>query len=212
MSVEIVDWLNASVVVVGSGLLATEEEIKSFSAKTSREVRYISQQGPDGTEVNARLEIMREKIHVDRNPERVAITKEYPDPSLNESWDRLVEVATLVLDSSSSPNMTARGYNVALVFDQDRMATADEFIGSNIFSVLGIPKWTLIGGQAALRFRDADLQGIWTVRIEPRVGTNPHRVFLALNLHLDGPMEEGEIRRYLNAARAGAISFLEVLR
>jgi hypothetical protein len=208
MSIEIVDWLNASVVVVGSGLLATEEEIRSFAAKTSEEVHYGSLQIANGTEVTARLEIRKEQITVDRNPERVSVVKEYPDGS----WERLAEIVTFSLQSSNNLDLTARGYNVSLVFDPNQNATAEEYIVSEIFAVLAIPNWKFSGGQATLRFQDANLQGVWTVKIAPRVGRNARRVFLDLNLHLPGTIEIGEVSGYIESARDGALSFLETLK
>ena len=208
MSIEIVDWLNASVVVVGSGLLATTEEIQSFAVRTSQEVQYGSLQGPDGMEVTARIEVRKEQVTVERNPERVSIIKEYPDGS----WERLAEIATFVLESSTNPDLTARGYNVALVFDQHQRATAEEYIVSEIFAALAVPGWKFSGGQATLRFQDANLQGVWTVKIEPRISTNARRVFIDLNLHLPGAIEIGEVSGYVESARVGALSFLEALK
>ncbi len=208
MNVEIVDWLNASVVIVGSGLLETETEIRSFADRTSpQEVRYNSLQGPDGTKLTAQLEIRKERVTIEGSNERVAIVKEYPDGG----WERLADIATFVLESSANPVLTARGYNVALVFGSQHGVTADEYIVSNIFTSLTVPGWNFSGGSATLRFKDESRQGVWTVKIEPRVGSNKRRVFMDLNLHLPGAIELDEIHGYVDYVRSGVLSFLESL-
>ena len=207
MGVKVVDWLNASVVVVGSGLLATREEIQSFAVRTSQEVQWGRIQATDGTEV-ASIEVRKEQITVERSPERIIILKEYPDGC----WGRLAEIAAFVLESSREQALTARGYNVSLVFDQQQRETAGEYIASEVFAALAVPGWELRGGQATLRFRDVSSRGAWTVKIEPRVGRNPSRVFMDLNLHLPGILDINEIRGYVEAARDGALSFLGVLK
>lgn len=209
MNVEIVDWLNASVVIVGSGLLETEKEIRSFADRTSpQEVRHNYLRDPDGTKLTAQLEIRKERVTIEGSNERVAIVKEYPD----DGWERLADIATFVLESSANPVLTARGYNVALVFGSQQRVTADEYIVSNILASLAVPGWNLSGGLATLRFKDENRQGVWTVKIEPRVGSNDRRVFMDLNLHLPGAIELDEIRGYVDYARSGALSFLESLK
>ena len=208
MAVEIVEHLSANVVLLGTGLLSSEEEVKSFGANFPQEVHYEIFQNVDGTRAN-RVSIRRENITIELVPGQSIINKGYPS---GDDWQRLAEVASLAICESSKLDLRARGYNYHLVIDQSVKPTAYEYITTQVVKPLTIPGWQPIGGLTELRFLD-DGKRQWNVKIEPRLrDDNTSKLFLHFNLHMPGPPEESEVDRYVGLVRDEALAFLEQLK
>ena len=208
MAVEVIERLSISVVLLGDGLLSSDEEIKSFGDRFSQEVHHEVFQNIGGIKAS-RVSIRREKITIEFMPGQSIITKEYPS---DEDWLKFSEVAETAIEESKNLVLNARSYNFILVIDQKVKPTAYEYITAQVVTPLLIPGWMPTGGSTELRFLDTAGRR-WNVKIEPRLGDeNTSKLFLHFNLHMPGPPEENEVGKYIDLVRNEAGAFLEQLK
>ena len=210
MAVEVIERLSVSVVLVGDGLLSSDEEIKSFADSFSQEVHHELFQniGGIGSLRASRVSIRRENITIELMPGQSTISKEYPS---DDDWQTFAEAASRAIAESKSLSVNARGYNFNLVADQKVKPTAYEYITTQVVTPLLIPGWRPTGGSTQLRFMDEENRR-WSVKIEPRLGDeDTSKLFLHFHLHLPGSPEGDEVGRYVELMRSRARAFLEQL-
>ena len=208
MAGKITEWLNASVVLIGRGLLASDEELHAFGNQIQGEVRIQTLMNPDDSPGLRRIVISKHRVTVDTIAERSSILREHPD----EDWPRLAEISRLALEASNNLEIDAYGYNVALVYEQDSASTAYEYIADRVLRAPDIAGWSLRGGTAELRFYDDD-ERRWTVSVAPRFEQeNTRRLYFSLNLHVGGTaLGADEVKSQLDSVRDQAILFVEAL-
>ena len=207
MSVEITDWISASLVLVGSGLLSSEDEIRSFSSQISSEIAVESPFGSEGGLLR-RIVVNKDRIAIDLLSQRGSIKQEYPpdDPS------KLVEIAAAALQhSENKEGITAHGYNVELVYNQESYPTAYEYIANKLLMSFSRPSRNVLGASVQLRLEDNDAR-MWNIDIQPRFRRDDtNKVYCSVNLHIAGPPDVDGIHTCLADTRAKAKTFIEEL-
>ena len=186
MPAEIHDVLKINIVLVGANLLDTSKKFERFSAKVSTDVAPglgLALGGPGLIPAPGRkLKLQRDRISLDLMPNHAAVEREYPSKS---DLPRLAEVAGAAIQSSElqGKTVTAFGYNIDLVFEQQARSSALEYLGDRLFTTVGFAQsdWKLVGGLGQLTFDSSD--GRWTIRLEPRSNMDSSRGFVSLNLH-----------------------------
>ena len=186
MAVKNVDVLQANLVLVGIGLINTQEEITAFRRAVETEV--LSVEAGVGTEVVNRFHTLnRDRIGVSRVGDRTTINREYPEQA---GLERLAMVARTAIDvtNPTGDQLRALGYNVELVYEPDPQEDAIRYLAERLFmpNVLQDEGSRLIGGAARLYFEKGG-RG-WQVTLEPRLNDEEtNRIFASLNLHCPGP-------------------------
>ena len=213
MAVQIVDLLAVEFVLVGVEILNSNQAIAEFG-ETIDELAVTTIRQSDGSIGPAkRLRIDKPRIYVDLSPERTKVRQEYPS---DDVLPFLHQTISSLFEQSSTPLSTARahGYNVELTYDQDSSFPAFSYISAKLFNqTAAVEGWSLIGGSGAIRFQSRD-GTLRNVTIEPRFrDESSQRVFLSLNLHVDGSnvpaLNEivGRLAQSIDEARA----FIEAL-
>lgn len=206
MSVDITDWLSASFVLVGPGLLSSENEIRSFSSKVSSEIAVESPFGPEAGPLR-RIVLNRDRISIDLLSQRSEIKQEYPpdDPT------KLVEVTVAALqDSANKEGITAHGYSVEFVYNQNSYPTAYQYIAKKLVS-LSEPGRNVLGASVQLRLEDND-EGVWNIDIQPRFRRDDtSKVYCSVNLHVAIPPDVDSVHTCFANTRDKAIAFIKEL-
>ena len=148
MGFKVTEWLVANIVMIGPGLLASEEEIHTFGQHIPHQVRLQTMTNPDNRPIANRIEIPKDRIVIEMVPDRSSIEKEYPD----ENWTRLAEVARFAIEASKNLEIKAHGYNFSLVYQQESAPTAYEYIAARFIRPQEVLDWNLTGGSAELCF------------------------------------------------------------
>ena len=198
MAVTMTDVLKANFVLVGFGLLNTQNELTAFQKAANADVVPAGSSVIVGPPTNAAesgrlLSINRDRITLELFPSRSVITRDYP---LEQDLDRLAEVADYAVTNTGSgvQQLRAFGYNIEMVYDQDSEQTAYRYISERLFSgdILGEKGWHLAGGAATLIFEEDTKR--WSIKFEPRFRDfAATKVFLGLNLHIaEQPMPSRE--------------------
>ncbi len=205
MSIEVTDCLSASVVVVGVGLLGSEQELKSFSDSIPTEIVVENRLGPEGS-LGRRLQFNKDRILIEITPQRSSIRQEYPSDDLSI----LAGVAgNAIKHTTNVQDIRAHGYNVDLVYAQNSAISASSYIAKRMFSTF--PKneaWKVIGGHAGLRFQSNDGR-MWIADIEPRFRQDDtNKIYFRLNLHVQGRPDTDTIHDLLRRTRHEAEGFV----
>ena len=189
MAVEVHTVFKINLVLVGLGLLNTEEDTNKFIRATGSEAAisvFGAIQGATALpEQGRRMEFHLDRILVDLLPNLTKIEKAYPT-SKSADIDRLSEFIELAIENTdlNGATPTAFGYNIELAYDQTSGGAASAYLGKRLFSdsSWGMPGWDLVGGSGRMIFDSAS--GRWTVILEPRFqDAETPRLFLNLNLH-----------------------------
>ena len=190
MSVEIQAVIEANLVLIGVGLLNTQEEQLAFAKAVDTEVSGVS----SGIEVNLpagstapshQLTLAQDRIFLECSASRTRIRREYPS---KKDLDRLAEIAGLAISITNheTEQLRAIGYNVDLFYEHDSEMSSLEYLGERLIAPhvgtrTGV---NLTGASSVLRF-ESDGQ-LWQIRLEPRFNERQtNRIFASLNLHRD---------------------------
>ena len=219
MPIEIQDYLNASLVLVGGNLINTDGERASFKHSMDAEIVYSdgsldqdlsSPMVPVQAVPIRKLEISRDRVVVEVIPSRGStIKQEYPSTDLSV----LAKTATIAIRSTKEiGDITAHGYNVELVYDQTSEPLAVTYIANRVFATLPrIGGWEPSAGTANIRFRD-ESNRTWNVAIEPRFNDDSTRkIFFRLNLHFVGGPNVDDIGELFRLVLDKANEFVSVL-
>lgn len=187
MAVKILDILQANLVLVGIGLINTQEEIAAFHQAVETEV--LSVEAGVGSEVvtNRAHTLNRDRIALSRIADRMTISREYPEQA---SLERLATVARTAIDVThpTGDQLRAFGYNVELVYEPDPQENAIRYLAERLFvpNVLRDEGASLTGGAARLFFEKDGRR--WQSTLEPRLNDEAtNRIFATLNLHRAEP-------------------------
>ena len=209
--------LKANIVLVGVGLLGTQESLDAFSGSVDSDIvpagAGLITNVPAGTlEPGYALSLNRERITLELSPSRSAINRDYP--SGKNDLCTLAEIAGLAIESTSPDTARAVGYNIELIYDQDSGTPASQYLAQRLFNadLISSDTWRLVGGAGRIIFDENGHS--WRISIEPRFNDETSsRVFLSLNLHIgkDHLPEEREIEQYLRSAWDQAHNFADLL-
>ena len=181
MEVKIEDVLKIDVVLVGVGLLRTQESLDAFLASVGQEavVEPVNAIPTPGI----RIAFNRERISIVLSQGRSIIAKDYP--ALSE-LDQLADVATAAIAHSpiSDERLQAIGFNVEIVYNQFSGSTASEYISERLLStdVLNSDGWRLTVGAS----KTSSAQNGQTINqsVAPRFNDpTTTKIFASLNLH-----------------------------
>ena len=160
MAVEFQDILKVNLVLAGLGLLNTPEEVEKFRRGAETEVLMPPVPGfgigtgmptPESHQV---LTLNRERISCWRHlNSRLSSSVNYP---VVQDFERFAQVAALAIKTTDLDNraLTAYGYNMDLVFDQNSTSPTAAYLAGRLFSA-GLSEklgWSLEGGAAKLTF------------------------------------------------------------
>ena len=188
------DGLQASIVMLGVGVLNEPAEIEQFKALVESEVSVggsipLSSQTVPG-ETGRTFGLSKDRIVAESSSGRTSITKEYP---LEGDLDRLAHVAHYALEVTAAKvdSPQAIGYNLHVVYDQGLYATAEEYIGRLFARDIPCDEgWRLVGGSGQVVFSEGPDR--WSIGLQSRLQErNTTKVFLAANLHKDNPSWPG---------------------
>lgn len=219
MPIEIQDYLNANLVLVGGSLLNSDDERSSFRQSMDAEIVFSdgafahdlpSPLAPLQAVPARKLQISRHRVEVEVIPSmRSIIKQEYPSDDMSV----LAKTATVAISSTREiGEITAHGYNIELVYDQTSEPRAVTYIANRVFAALPrIEGWRPTAGTAAIRFRDST-DNTWNVTIEPRLNEDTTRkVFFRLNLHFSGGPDPEDIGKSFRLVLDRAKEFVTVL-
>ena len=186
MAVKIQDVLKVDVVLVGVGLLRTQQSLDAFLATVGKEaVVEPLNAGPNIQVPGIRIAFNRERISVVLSQGRSIIVQEYPDWS---GLNQLAEIAKTAIDHTppSEEQLVAVGFNIELVYDQDSDMTSSSYIASRLLSpkALNSAGWQLTAG-ANRTIIDANGLRI-NQSVAPRFNDeSTTKIFVSLNLHTE---------------------------
>ena len=186
MAVEILDILQANLVLVGIGLINTQEEIAAFRQAVGTEVMSV-EAGIGSEVINRAHTLNRDRIALSRVADRTTISREYPEQA---SLERLATVARTAIDVThpTGDQLRAFGYNVELVYEPDPQETAIRYLAERLFipNILRDKGASLTGGAARLFFEKDGRT--WQATLEPRLNDEEtNRIFATLNLRRAEP-------------------------
>ena len=207
MSVEIIDWMSASLVLLGPGLLASDEEVSSFASAYSPEIevgQVIAESG-----AGRRLALNRDRISIDLFPQRSVIKQDYPPPNdLSRFTEAILNATQISCDISG---IRAHGYNVEFLFTQTEYPTVYEYIAKKVLTGFRAPDGNIVGAMVQFRFRDADGQ-MWNIDIQPRLRKDDATAgYCSVNLHLPSPPDLSKTVIFIAAVHEKAKSFVAEL-
>jgi len=191
MAIQILEVLSVNVVLVGSELLKTPEEIAACGAAIDREIHT-----QDGAFIDVTLKgisspgkilrLPRDRIIMEISPIRSKVTKEYPSSIDDVSYVARIFACALASAIDRDLAVTAYGFNIAMIFSSDSSNEgALSYLGQKIFTrpVFAPNQWHSIGAQGKWIFQDGDRQ--WTLTFEPRLqDPSTSKIFLDINLHI----------------------------
>ena len=186
MAIKIIDVLQANLVLVGVGLINTQDEVAAFRRDVGTEV-LSTEAGLGGELVNRSHNLNRDRIGITRVSDRTTIVREYPQ---KDGLDRLATVARSAIDVTEEPGdeLRAFGYNIEIVYEPDPTQFASQYLADRLFvpNVLQDQRATLLGGAARIYFQKNGLG--WQLNLEPRLNEEQtNSIFASLNLHYPGP-------------------------
>lgn len=190
MGIRVEDALSVNVVFVGTGLLTGPGELDRFRDAAGVEVVGDipgALVDPDGNvppvQVNT-FRIAKDRVAIQSSSPRTNIVREYPE---FEDLQRLAQLATYAIEHTDSERrqITAFGFNIDLVFEQDSGESAGTYLAKRLFSDSFLEdSQSLISGAASLAFLENGNR--WGLVIEPRFKKeDTTKLFVSLNLHLN---------------------------
>ena len=210
--------LKVELVLVGFPLIDRPGELEAFMAR-NRTARIsgstVNVDVPSNvTEHGQQVTFDRERIILELLPSRPSIRREFPS---DDSADlvRLAEVYDQVLSITSvrGKTLSAHGYNIDMVCEQNSGQSAHEYLGNKLFAgKTPDTEWQLIGGAGRMTYSQGGEQ--WQVVVEPRFGdTMTPLIYLTMNFHQNGPsLPTGEeVTPSLKSIRAQAEKFMQYL-
>jgi len=192
VAVIVQDVLKTNLVMAGVRLLSSQEEQRQFDRQVGTEVLKASASipldiplltGPQELELAQKLRLDRDRIELEIVGNQTLISMEYPS---KDTLDRLAEVAVLAIRSSNiaDHNLSAVGFNLEVVYNQDSEPSAYEFLTKRLFApnLFQAAGYQIRGGAAKLLLTRGE--EVWNVTLEPRFN-NPEesRLFASFNLH-----------------------------
>lgn len=217
MAIKLEDVLNANLVLVGVELLNDQGKFEQFRNEFAPDLRFeggLITNGLTGvTEQSRTLILSRDRIQFTLHASRSTINREYPEETGLAKLARSAALAINFTDVAVG-SLQAFGYNMELVFDQDSMQSARQYIGSRLFNRLPVanPGWDCVGGTGRMIFSDGADQ--WTISAEPRYGDDrTSRLFLSVNLHKHEQRfpSEDEILTSLEKIQCETLAFMSFL-
>lgn len=209
MAVEACDVLRVTIVLLGSRLVPTQEELAKFQTTLGGEVipgsKSVNLELTTGEQsVTDVFKIERDRVSIELSQDRSQIAREYPQKS---DLSRIAEIASTAISCTiTEPIISSYGANIELLYGQDSNPSAFGYLGQRLFKEYlhsdGESNTTLIGGgSASFSMRRENQTSNFT--IEPRFrDKTTAKVFLSLNLHVDkdSPPTKNEIERSLKQA------------
>ncbi len=184
MAVKIQDVLKMDIVLVGVGLLRTQQSLDAFLDSVSKEgVVEPLNVGPNIQVPGIRIAFNRDRISVVLSQGRSIVVQEYPDLS---GLNQLAEIVKTAIDHTppSEEVLVAVGFNVDLVYDQESGMAASAYIAERLLTEHAFKSggWQLTAG-ANRTVIDANGPRI-TQSVAPRFNdASTTKIFASLNLH-----------------------------
>lgn len=187
MTVKIQDVLKADIVLLGVGLLRTQQGLDTFLKSVGKEA-VIEPLNPGTQPAGIRIAFNRERISVMLSPGRSIIAKDYPELS---ELDQLADIAIAAIDHThdSDERLVAVGFNVEVVYDQDSGMTASAYISERLLSDHAFKSdgWQLTVGANRTSVEPNGLS--INQSVAPRFNdVTSTKVFTSLNLHAETNM------------------------
>ncbi len=181
------ETIKANIVLLGLGLLPTEDDLRLFTGMTDGDVRVEAGLllGPAQPQnASRRITLDRERITLELSSERSLIQQDYPPTPDLSALVQVIERA--IFNTPSTEGVRAFGFNLDLVYETPSREPASRYIATHLF-----PKtfalnegWNMIGGSTKLSFQQDSIT--WNADIAPRFeDATTDRVFFHLNLHKD---------------------------
>ena len=197
MAVGIEDVLQTNLILVGVNLINSEAELDGFRRGVGVEI-VTAEASLGGELVERTHDLSRDRIKIRVTPERVAISREYPDEA---DIERLASVVWQAIENTdlSGQEVRALGYNVELVYETGSQEPASQYLSDHLFTpfLLRDEESQLVGGAARLQYTKEGRT--WQARFEPRFNDgSTTKIFAGLNLHEANPdlssLGESDIR------------------
>ena len=186
MTVKIQDILKVDVVLVGIGLLRTQQSLDAFLDSVGKEaVVEPLNVGPNIPVPGIRIAFNRDRISVVLSYGRSVIVQEYPDQSGLHQLADIVQTA-INYTPASDEILVAVGFNIELVYDQESGMTASDYIADRLLSgdACKVGGWQLTAG-ANRTVIQANGPRI-TQSVAPRFNdASTTKLFVSLNLHTE---------------------------
>lgn len=211
MDVRKAERLKVNLVLIGKGLLASDEEFHSFANKVEGEVQLRNLASlPQADAPRKIIAASKQRVAIIVQDNRASIEREYPD---YEDLPNFAKFILYAIEDSKDLRVHSHGYNVEITCKQTSFPTAYQFVADRVLKSPDMPGWNLReGGTASLRFFDEEDRR-WTVEIAPRFNLeDTDVVYLSFNLHLQGAPNPDEIESQLELVWKRSSLFLEVLK
>ena len=214
MAISGIETIDYSLVLVGSELLKTREELIAIFENVDTEMTLSVDSESDNPSRELQIPKDRIKITSMASIPRTKIQMDYPDSDQN--LDRFAEISSLSIScSENAGQLRALGYNVSLIYSQDSAPSAQEYL-SRLFKMPVHSQWDLHGGSCTLEFRESGQAENRQVNLvlEPRGKdrTTP-KVYANLNIHLEAPElpTREEIKSNISRARDAICEYIHLI-